>query len=246
MLLDYDKPVTASSSLPGHEPEKAVKENVRNWWSAATGNPGEWLQVDMGGPRRIEAVQINFADEGSNTLGPSNDAYRYVIERSSDGTHWETLVDRRSNQRDAPHEYMQLDSSVVARYVRITNLHTPGNAKFSISGFRLFGNGLHQAPGKVVSLRANRDAEDPRKAAISWQPVQGADFYIVRFGVKPDRLFENYQVYHATHLDLASLNVGVEYSVTVDAVNDSGIARGKTVVSMPLPTRAAKPPHVEP
>jgi hypothetical protein len=29
-------------------------------------------------------------------------------------------------------------------------------------------------------------------------------------------------------------------------VNDSGIARGKTVVSMPLPTRAAKPPHVEP
>jgi xylan 1,4-beta-xylosidase len=246
MLLDYDKQVMASSSLSGHEPAKAVNEDVRNWWSAATGNPGEWLQVDMGGPRRIEAVQTNFADEGSNTLGFSNDAYRYLIERSGDGAHWETLVDRRNNQRDAPHEYVQLDSPVVARYVRITNLHTPGNAKFSISGFRLFGNGLRQAPGKVVNIRVNRDAEDPRKAAISWQPVQGADFYIVRFGVKPDRLFENYQVYHATHLDLASLNVGVQYSVAVDAVNDSGIARGKTVVSLPLITRAAKPPHVEP
>ena len=47
-LLDLKKPVTASSSLAGHEPEKAVDEDIRTWWSAATGNPGEWLQVDMG------------------------------------------------------------------------------------------------------------------------------------------------------------------------------------------------------
>jgi xylan 1,4-beta-xylosidase len=233
MLLDYDKKVIASSSLPGHEPEKAVNEDVRSWWSAATGNPGEWLQVDMGGPRRVEAVQTNFADEGSTTLGSSRDAYRYLIERSSDGSHWVTMVDRRNNQRDAPHEYVQLDTPVLARYVRITNLHTPGNAKFSISGFRLFGNGLHHAPGRVTGIKVKRDGEDPRKAAISWQPVQGVDFYIVRFGVKPDRLFENYQVYHLTHLDLASLNIGVAYSVTVDAVNDSGVARGKTVISLP-------------
>jgi xylan 1,4-beta-xylosidase len=246
MLLDYDKQVIASSSLPGHAPEKAVNEDVRSWWSAATGNPGEWLQVDMGSPRSIEAVQTNFADEGSTTLGSSHDAYRYLIEQSSDGSHWETMVDRRNNQRDAPHEYVQLDTPVLARYVRITNLHTPGNAKFSISGFRLFGNGLHQAPGRVTGIKVKRDAEDPRKAAISWKPAQDADFYIVRFGVKPNRLFENYQVYRTTHLDLASLNIGVEYSVTVDAVNDSGIARGETVVSLPLPTQAAEEiPHVE-
>jgi len=72
---------------------------------------------------------------------------------------------------------------------------------------------------------------------MSWKPAQGADFYIVRFGVKPDRLFENYQGCRATHLGLASLNIGVEYSVTVDAVNDSGIARGETVVSLPLQAR---------
>jgi xylan 1,4-beta-xylosidase len=245
MLLDYDKQVTASSSLPGHDPEKAVNEDVRSWWSAATGNPGEWLQVDMGGPRRIEAVQTNFADEGSTTIGFSNDAYRYAIEGSSDGTHWETLVDRRDNQRDAPHEYVELEGPVVARYVRITNLHTPGNAKFSISGFRLFGNGLRYAPGKVTAINVKRDSKDSRKAVVSWQPAEGADFYIVRFGVKPDRLFENYQVYHATRLELASLHVGVEYSVTVDAVNDSGIARGETVVSLPLPIRAVEGSHIE-
>jgi hypothetical protein len=56
----------------------------------------------------------------------------------------------------------------------------------------------------VIGVQVKRDDEDSRKVTISWQPAEGADFYIMRFGVKPDRLFENYQAYRATHLDLAS------------------------------------------
>jgi hypothetical protein len=78
-----------------------------------------------------------------------------------------------------------------------------------------------------------RNHDDPRKATISWEPVPNADFYIVRFGIRPDRMFENYQVYKGNHLDLASLNIGVAYSFTVDAVNDSGIARGDVVYNLP-------------
>jgi xylan 1,4-beta-xylosidase len=231
-LLDLKKPVTASSSLPGHEPEKAVDEDIRTWWSAATGNAGEWLQVDMGAPKRINAIQINFADEGSDTLGASNDAYRYVIQQSLDGRRWTALVDRSDNQRDAPDEYIELEKPALARYVRITNVHTPGHAKFSISGLRLFGNGFQPAPARVGGIRVVRDPQDGRLAVVSWQPVHGADFYIVRFGVRPDRMFENYQVYDGTQLTVPSLNVGVGYSFTVDAVNDSGVTVSKEIVSI--------------
>jgi len=231
-LLDLKKPATASSTLPGHEAEKAVDEDVRTWWSAATGNPGEWLRVDMGAPRRVNAVQINFADEGSDTLGASKDAYRYVMEQSLDGRRWTALVDRSENQRDAPDEYIELEKPALARYVRITNVHTPGNAKFSISGLRLFGNGLQTAPARVTGVRAVRDAGDARKATISWKPAHGAEFYIVRLGVRPDKMFEYYQVYDATQLTVPSLNVGVGYSFTVDAVNDSGVTISKEIVSI--------------
>lgn len=233
MLLDYNKPVTASSSLSGHTPDKAVDEDVRTWWSAATGNPGEWLQVDMGGTSRIDAVQINFADEGSVTLGKSTDAYRYKIEQSADGQHWKVLVDRHDNRRDAPHEYIQLNRPAMARYVRITNVHTPGSARFSVSGLRLFGNGLHPAPGKVTGLRVERNPSDARRAMVSWNPVANADFYIVRFGIGPDRTFGNYQVYGNSKVELRSLNSDVAYSFTVDAVNDSGITPSGSIVFVP-------------
>ena len=232
-LLDLKKPVTASSSLAGHEPEKAVDEDIRTWWSAATGNPGEWLQVDMGTPRRINAVQINFADEGSDTLGASKDAYRYVIEQSLDGRRWSSLINRSDNQRDAPDEYVELEKPALARYVRITNVHTPGNAKFSVSGLRLFGNGLQPAPARVAGLRVVRDPQDGRVATVSWQPARRADFYIVRFGGRPDRMQENYQVYDGTELTVRSLNVGVGYFFTVDAVNDSGLTQGQAFVTIP-------------
>src|SRR3569833_236794 len=48
MLLSYDKAATASSSLEQFSPQEAFDEDIRTWWSAASGNPGEWLQLDLG------------------------------------------------------------------------------------------------------------------------------------------------------------------------------------------------------
>ncbi|HWD90863.1 MAG TPA: family 43 glycosylhydrolase [Verrucomicrobiae bacterium] len=233
MLLSYRKAATASSSLAQFPVENAVDENIRTWWSAASGNPGEWLQVDLARPCRIEALQINFADQGMANLGRmTGDAYRYSVQVSRDGTHWTNALDRRDNRRDSPHDYAQLETSVVARYVRVLNEHVPGSGLFSISGFRVFGNGLGHAPAAVRRVEAARDASDLRRAHVSWQPVAGADFYIIRYGIAPDRLFNNYQVYDATHFDINSLNSGTSYYLSVDAVNDSGIAQGKKVITM--------------
>jgi hypothetical protein len=85
----------------------------------------------------------------------------------------------------------------------------------------------------VEGVTATRDATDARKATVSWSPVKGADFYIVRYGLAPDRLFSNYQIYQATTMTLNALNAGVSYVATVDAVNDSGVTQGTQTVPIP-------------
>jgi len=230
MLLTYQKPATASSSLEQFPPEKAFDEDIRSWWSAASGDPGEWLQVDLGKRCRIDAVQINFADQGMTNLDRlMGDSYRYNLQISDDGKNWKTCVDRSNYQQDSPHDYIQLDEPVKARYARLTNIHMPGG-KFSISGFRLFGNGLGKAPEKVSGVQAARDNSDSRRVHVSWQPSESAEFYIIRYGTAPDRLWNNYQVYNATQFDINSLNIGANYYFTVDAVNDSGDTLGTKTV----------------
>eukprot|EP01043_Picozoa_sp_COSAG02_P056148 COSAG02_NODE_6614_length_3456_cov_4.163432_4_plen_346_part_01 len=48
MLLSYNKQVNASSTLHGYPTSLAVDEDIRTWWSAASGNAGEWFSVDLG------------------------------------------------------------------------------------------------------------------------------------------------------------------------------------------------------
>jgi len=235
MLLSYEKPVTASSALEGHEPEKAVDESVRDWWSAKTGDAGEWLQVDLGAVGTIYAIQIDFADEGSTTLGFGDGPYLYAIEGSVTGKSWSMFVDHRKTGRDAPQDYEELARPAHVRYVRISNTQMPNGAKFSLSGLRVFGVGAGTQPEKVTGVIVARSASEPddgRVAEVSWRAAPDAQFYIVRYGIAPDRLFSSYQVYHATNKEVRSLMTGVRYFFTVDAVNEAGIALGEKIVSL--------------
>lgn len=228
MLQTLRKPATASSTLShDRSPDKALDEDIQTWWAAATGDPGEWLQVDMGKSVRVDAIQINFADEGSSVHGALHDSYRYKIEISDDGQVWRILLDRSDNERDAPHDYAQLDRPQFGRYARITNIHTPGNAIFSVSGLRIFGSGQGPLPKKVGTLSVKRETSR-RIASLSWKKADHADFYVVRYGTNPKYLNQNYQVYAGTEVRLAGLNTNASYYFAVDAVNDSGIARSDT------------------
>ena len=226
MLVSYKKAATASSALDGHPAENAFNEDIRTWWSAKTGDPGEWLQTDLGKRCRVNAIQINFADEGATQVGRLHDGYGYKLDLSDDGKTWKTAVHRSAGMRDAPHDYIELTRPVFGRYVRITNTHTPAGAKFSISGLRLFGSGLAKPPARPANVRVTRDAADPRQATITWDPAKGSDGYIVRYGIDKDRLFTNYQVYDAAALHIHTLNVGTPYYFTVDSFNDTGVTKG--------------------
>jgi hypothetical protein len=231
MLLSRGKKAEASSQEEKFPVTNAFDENIQTWWCAKTGDAGEWLKVDLGKVCRVEAVQVNFADEGAQIRGKlAGDAYQYYIEASPDGAKWTKIIDRSNNQQDAPHDYTQLEEPVEVRYVRFVNVHCPAHARLSISDFRIFGNGLGRLQGEVEGVTTQRNPTDGRKATISWKPCDGAEFYIVRYGIAPNRLFlfNNYQVYDATNVQINSLNRDVTYYFTVDAVNDSGVVAGRT------------------
>jgi len=251
-LLSLKKTVTASSTLtqsiaelnreeqgslwasPPHVqprsyvPSNAVDEDVRTWWSAATGNAGEWLAVDLGEEATVHGVQVNFADQGSTVLGHLHDAYRYLAEASSDGVAWQPLpaLDRRSASRDAPHEYVELNPPVSLRHLRLTSTaNAPGGARFSVSGLRLFGTRPGASPPRgVVGVQATRSG--PQRARVSWPPADGAQYYVVRFGLAGGPRFHNYQVYDGTSLEVDSLSKGERYSFVVDAVGEGGWTQG--------------------
>lgn len=231
MLLSRKKAVLASSTLDGFPAENAVDEEVRSWWSARTGGDNEWFQVDLGAPKRIEAVQINFADQGAKALGISADVYNYVLETSLDGQSWKTVIDRSRKGADGPHDYEVLPKAERARFVRLRNIHSPDGGNFSLSDLRVFGKGGGAKPAKVRQTQFQRDGQDGRKATISWAPAKGAEFYVVRLGPRPDLLNQNYQVYDGDRsVSVASLNLGTGYCAIVDAVNENGIRKGGTAV----------------
>nr|WP_199078454.1 discoidin domain-containing protein [Pedobacter sp. ASV19] len=225
MLLSYHKPVKASSELAGHPAAMACNEEVRNWWSAATGNKGEWLQIDLQQQCTIHALQINFADEASKLkAGDKVRPYQYLISASDDGIHWHTIVDRSKNTVDVTHEYIVLPKAVKARYVKISNMQVP-DGNFSLSGFRIFGQGGGKLPEAVEGFSVQRSPADTRKARLEWKPVKGATGYNVYYGTQKNKLYHSVMVYGEHSLDLSGLNKGVPYFFRIDSFNENGVTK---------------------
>ncbi|RYZ50725.1 MAG: xylosidase, partial [Chitinophagaceae bacterium] len=191
MLLNYNKPVQVSSTLGGYLPNGAVDELTKTYWSAKTGNAGEWIQTDLGNVSRVNAVQINYADQDvdSNRLGKYNNQYhQYKLLYSVDGKSWKTLVDKSKNKTDVPHDYVELQTPVQARYIRLENVHMP-TGKFAISGLRVFGHGNGQKPEAVQGFVVLRTEKDKRSAFLKWRPEDNAFAYNIYYGTAPDKLY---------------------------------------------------------
>ena len=233
MLLSHHKAATASSALPGHEAAKAADENIRTWWSAPTGEPGEWLALDLGKPCRINAVQVNFAEQDTTAVKRrAEDAlyHQYILEVSEDGEQWTTIVDQSDNRRDVPHDYVQLDRPVMARHVRLTILHMAGGGRAAVRDLRVFGSGLGRPPAEVSGALVQRDKAEVR-ARISWPAAEGAEGYVVRWGSAPDKLYLSQDVRAGTEAVIECLTGGRDYWFVVDSFNDSGVTFGAQAVT---------------
>jgi xylan 1,4-beta-xylosidase len=228
MLLSYNKPVTISSELPNHPKSYAADEEIRTYWSAQTGNKGEWIALDLQKVSTVNALQINFAENNMKLFGRADGIYyQYLLEYSTDNKTWKTLVDKTQNTIDAPHDYIELKTPVKARYIRLTNYRMPSGT-FALAGLRVFGNAGGKAPSVVDNLNAERQT-DRTSAKLNWTKSPGAIGYNIRYGVSKDKLYHTYQVLGAESISINSLNTAQKYYFTVDAFNESGLTKGKKV-----------------
>ncbi len=230
MLLSYNKPVQVSSELAGHPKNLAVNEDIRTFWSAQTGNKGEWITIDLEKVNTVNAVQINYAENDTKIFGRSPDIYyQYLLEYSSDNKTWKTLADKTSNKIDAPHDYIELATPVKARYIRLTNYRMPGSGTFALAGLRVFGNAGGKAPLAVDDLTLQRQENDRCIVKLNWKKPAGAIGYNIRYGTSKDKLYQTYQVLGAESVSINSLNGSQKYYFTIDTFNESGVTKGTRI-----------------
>ncbi|HFK5555308.1 xylosidase [Elizabethkingia anophelis] len=234
MLLNYQKPVQASSTLGGFQPNLAVDEDIKTYWSAKTGNAGEWYQTDLGDISTVNAIQINYADQDAEFLGKTlNKMHQYKIYASNDGKSWKTIVDKSKNQKDVPHDYIELETPVKARFLKMENLKMP-TGKFALSGFRVFGKGTGEKPTAVenfVALRAEpRKNADRRSVWFKWKQNDLADGYVIYFGKSPDKLYGSIMVYGKNEYYFTGADKSDAYYFQIEAFNANGISERTSVM----------------
>lgn len=225
MLLSYGKPVKASSQLESYPVENVTDENLKTFWVAEKNDDKQWVEIDLEEVSDVYALQLNFFDyEETGFWGRMpNLRQRYLVEASVDGARWRVLVDYRNSFRDAPHNYIELDQPIEARYIRYRHHYVPGK-NLAMGDIRVFGLGRGKKPATVKGFTVVREA-DERNARISWKSVKGAQGYNVLWGVAPDKLYSSWMVYGDNSLDLRALTVGQKYYFAIEAFNENGISQ---------------------
>ena len=225
MLLSYGKPVKASSQLESYPVENVTDENLKTFWVAGKNDDKQWVEIDLEEVSDVYALQLNFFDyEETGFWGRMpNLRQRYLVEASVDGARWRVLVDYRNSFRDAPHNYIELDQPIEARYIRYRHHYVPGK-KLAMGNIRVFGLGRGKKPATVKGFTVVREA-DERNVRISWKAVKGAQGYNVLWGVAPDKLYSSWMVYGDNSLDLRALTVGQKYYFAIEAFNENGISQ---------------------
>ena len=240
MLLSAGKTATASSWTEGHEPEKAVEENVRTWWQAASSERAEWLCVDLGKTFDVHAVQVNFADGPINIPCPGKitggSQARYIEERdlltqwklegSTDGENWFVIEDKTDAQTDLPHDLIVREEGFQARFLRLSGIAVPYAQNPCVSGLRVFGLGDGALP-VAPAFTANRTGD--LDMVVNIQPQPDTVGYNILFGSTPDTLYHSYMVFASGEKRIGALIKGRTYCVRVDAFNENGITEGRCV-----------------
>jgi len=230
MLLNYNKPVTVSSTLGSYNANYAVDEDIKTYWSATTGGKNEWIQTDLGSVSTVNAIQINYADQDAEFLGKSTGVYhRYRIYGSLDAKRWDLLVDKSMNQKDVPHDYIELTTPVRTRYLKLVNIQMP-TGKFAISGLRVFGKGDGNRPDAVKEFQVLRTVKDRRSAWLRWSPVDNAYAYNIYMGIEPDKLYNCIMVYGTNEYWLKTMDNEKTYYFTIEALNENGVGPSLPVI----------------
>ena len=224
MLLNYNKPVEVSSTLGSHTANNAVDESSKTYWSAVSANSGEYFISDLGEMCTVNAVQINYADQDAEFLGKSTGvSHKYKLYSSADGKKWSMIKDKSKNETDVPHDYVELEKPVQARYIKLENIHM-STGKFALMGLRVFGKGGGLKPSMVEDFIVLRTESDKRSAYIKWRPKTNAYAYNIYYGTAPDKMYNCVMVHSDNEYWFKAMDLMKKYYFTIEAINENGVS----------------------
>lgn len=226
MLLSYRKNATASTVLDDFTPDNLTDENPRTFWIAENNNPGEWVVIDLKKVKSVRALQINFTDYKNNIYKSDSSVYtQFKIYSSTDNNKWKQIADLTSEKRDRPNAYIELPEEVKTQYIKYEHVYV-ASKYLAISDIRIFGNDDSPLPETPKTFSVKRD-DDRRNAFIDWSEVKDAVGYNILWGIKPDKLYQTYQVFadKETKLELRALTVNQDYYFAIEAFNESGVSQ---------------------
>ena len=136
------------------------------------------------------------------------------------------LVDKSNNKTDVPHDYVELEKPVQAKFIKLENIHMP-TGKFAISGLRVFGNGNGVKPESVQNLIVLRTEKDKRSAYIKWSPVDNAFAYNLYYGTAPDKLYSCIMIHDFNEYWFKAMDKDKTYYFSIEAINENGVSEKK-------------------
>jgi hypothetical protein len=232
MLLNYNKPIRVSSTLGGFHANLANDENIKTYWSASTGNKGEWIESDLGTISTVNAIQINYADQDAETMGKVDGLFhQYKLYGSIDGKKWTIIMDKSNNKTDVPHEYLSFDKPIETKFIKLENLHMP-SGKFAISGLRAFGKANGSVPDTVQHFVILRGDTERRNSWLKWQVNEKATGYMIYTGIAPDKLYTSMMVLGANEYYFSAMEKDLPYYFQIESFNESGIGKRTAVIKV--------------
>ncbi|MBF8148594.1 family 43 glycosylhydrolase [Winogradskyella sp. F6397] len=204
-------------------------ENPKTFWVAEANDDQQWITIEMKNAGTIHALQLNYHDHESGIYTRVEGLrHRFTIETSEDGNTWQTVADRSESTIDAPNAYIVLDEPVKAKYVRYNNIEVPGD-NFAMSEIRVFGLGFEEKPKKVTGFHIERQT-DRRDASFTWNAVEGAQGYNIRWGIAEDKLYQSWQMYDTNEHVMRNLDRDTPYYFTIEAFNENGISETSDII----------------
>lgn len=236
MLLNYNKPVKVSSTLGSLQPNFAVDEDIKTYWSAKSSKAGEWIISDLGTISTIQSIQINYADHNveykGKTLGKS---HKYIVYASNDEKNWKKVIDKSTNDKDVPHDYVELKNPIQARYIKLENISMP-TGTFAISGLRVFGNSNQEKPKiteDFIALRTPKNKAGNRTNIwLKWKANENADGYVIYFGKDLNKLYGSIMVYGKNEYYFTGADVSDKYYFQIEAFNSSGTSPKSKIIEV--------------
>jgi hypothetical protein len=195
---DYFPRLTASYVAPRTSLSKLIdgnywyhKDPPNRWTCEGSASPTDWVEIDLGMPRRVDTVKLYVLDDGEKVVAPAN----YELQ-SWDGAVWKAIAGQKHPEAPAAGhrpETVTFPATDVQR-LRVVLTHAK-TGKAGLTELEIWGDAVTPftpAPPPAGNLAFNAKREGFPKASASFSD---------RYGGTPDKAIDGRIIFLPTPMN---------------------------------------------